>query len=63
MDEMIHVIEWGMDEPALWAKDVGNSWRTAQDLQDDWLSTLNSIDIVILSYIFRSLNIVFMYSE
>ena len=43
-------IEWGVDQPALWAKDVGNSWRTTADLQDNWLSVLSNIDIVIVSF-------------
>ncbi|UJR12125.1 hypothetical protein I4U23_016302 [Adineta vaga] len=37
--------EWGIDEPALWASDVGNSWRTTEDIQNYWLSMLNNIDI------------------
>ncbi|UJR19661.1 hypothetical protein I4U23_022796 [Adineta vaga] len=37
--------EWGVDQPALWAPDVGNSWRTTDDIQDNWKSMLNNIDI------------------
>ncbi|CAF1577853.1 unnamed protein product [Adineta ricciae] len=37
--------EWGIDEPALWAANVGNSWRTTEDIQNNWLSMLNNIDI------------------
>jgi hypothetical protein len=48
-----HVIlhlEWGVDSPALWAANVGNSWRTTGDIGDDWLSMLGNIDRVGLSY-------------
>ncbi|UJR16260.1 hypothetical protein I4U23_003168 [Adineta vaga] len=37
--------EWGVDKPALWAADVGNSWRTTGDIQDNWKSMLANIDI------------------
>ena len=64
VDEIISNLEWGVDQPALWAKDVGNSWRTTADLQKTWLSTLNNIDIVTLSDCFyRILNIIFDYLE
>lgn len=26
----------GEDDPALWAGDVGNSWRTTNDIEDTW---------------------------
>ena len=26
----------GVDDPALWAKEVGNSWRTTDDINDTW---------------------------
>ena len=41
-------LEWGVDTPALWAGNVGNSWRTTADIQDNWKSMLNNIDIVTL---------------
>jgi alpha-galactosidase len=28
--------EWGTSKPWLWAKDVGNSWRTTGDISDCW---------------------------
>ncbi|OMO89993.1 Glycoside hydrolase, clan GH-D [Corchorus olitorius] len=28
--------EWGVDDPALWARGVGNSWRTTDDINDTW---------------------------
>jgi alpha-galactosidase len=28
--------EWGVTKPWLWAKDVGNLWRTTQDIFDKW---------------------------
>ncbi|CAF1411784.1 unnamed protein product [Adineta steineri] len=37
--------EWGVDSPALWAADVGNSWRTTGDISDNWDSMIHNIDI------------------
>ncbi|KAH9608483.1 hypothetical protein KSS87_011266 [Heliosperma pusillum] len=28
--------EWGEEDPAFWARGVGNSWRTTTDIQDNW---------------------------
>ncbi|KAK4351244.1 hypothetical protein RND71_030557 [Anisodus tanguticus] len=28
--------EWGVDDPALWAGKIGNSWRTTDDINDTW---------------------------
>ena len=28
--------EWGSSKPWLWARDVGNLWRTTGDIQDCW---------------------------
>ncbi len=36
--------EWGIEDPATWAGDVGNSWRTTGDIQKSWESILNIID-------------------
>ncbi len=30
------ICEWGSTKPWLWAKDVGNLWRTTGDIQDFW---------------------------
>ena len=30
------ICEWGMAKPWLWARDVGNLWRTTGDIQDCW---------------------------
>ena len=30
------ICEWGQSKPWLWAKDVGNLWRTTGDIQDCW---------------------------
>jgi alpha-galactosidase len=30
------ICEWGTSKPWLWAKDVGNLWRTTGDIQDRW---------------------------
>ncbi|XP_028779665.1 alpha-galactosidase-like, partial [Neltuma alba] len=36
--------EWGSEGPALWAKNVGNSWRTTGDIEDKWESMTNIAD-------------------
>jgi len=36
--------EWGVDNPATWAPNVGNSWRTTGDIQDNWASMTSRID-------------------
>ncbi|ONK73723.1 uncharacterized protein A4U43_C04F34590 [Asparagus officinalis] len=28
--------EWGQDDPATWAGNIGNSWRTTGDIEDNW---------------------------
>ncbi|XP_020576364.1 alpha-galactosidase-like [Phalaenopsis equestris] len=30
------ICEWGLEHPATWTSTVGNSWRTTDDIQDDW---------------------------
>src|ERR1035438_5394117 len=30
------ICEWGSSKPWLWAKDVGNLWRSTGDIQDKW---------------------------
>ena len=30
------ICEWGSTKPWLWAKDIGNLWRTTDDIQDSW---------------------------
>ncbi|CAF3158558.1 unnamed protein product [Rotaria sp. Silwood2] len=37
--------EWGVDTPALWAANVGNSWRTTGDIRDNWDYMMFNIDI------------------
>ena len=34
----------GVDDPALWARKVGNSWRTTDDINDTW-ARYNSVFI------------------
>jgi len=36
--------EWGVEDPATWAPDVGNSWRTTADVDDNWKSMLSNLD-------------------
>lgn len=44
--------EWGTNKPWLWAKDIGNLWRTTGDITDQWdgkkggsLGMLNIVDL------------------
>ena len=36
--------EWGVNDPAKWAKPVGNSWRTTGDIFNSWNSMIGIID-------------------
>ena len=36
--------EWGVNNPATWAPDVGNSWRTTGDITDSWDSMISRAD-------------------
>ncbi|XP_051136541.1 alpha-galactosidase-like [Andrographis paniculata] len=37
--------EWGQEDPATWAKSIGNSWRTTGDISDDWESMISRADM------------------
>ena len=37
--------EWGQDDPAKWAPEVGNSWRTTGDIKDDWDKMITRADL------------------
>lgn len=39
------ICEWGEDDPALWAGNVGNSWRTTNDIEDTWVSMTTIADL------------------
>ncbi|KAF7133540.1 hypothetical protein RHSIM_Rhsim09G0184800 [Rhododendron simsii] len=39
------ICEWGVDDPALWAWKVGNSWRTTDDINDTWASVTTIADL------------------
>ncbi|XP_073002570.1 alpha-galactosidase-like [Typha latifolia] len=36
--------EWGQNDPATWAKGMGNSWRTTGDIEDNWNSMTSRAD-------------------
>ncbi|KAK7382884.1 hypothetical protein VNO80_02034 [Phaseolus coccineus] len=38
------ICEWGDMHPALWGYPVGNSWRTSDDITDNWERMLSRID-------------------
>ncbi|KAK7269015.1 hypothetical protein RIF29_21730 [Crotalaria pallida] len=35
---------WGWEDPAIWGKTVGNSWRTTRDIVDNWNSMTSIAD-------------------
>lgn len=37
--------EWGQDDPAEWANAVGHSWRTTDDIRDEWESMVAIADL------------------
>ncbi|PKI60137.1 hypothetical protein CRG98_019481 [Punica granatum] len=37
--------EWGQEDPATWAPAIGNSWRTTDDIQDNWDSMISRADM------------------
>ena len=39
------ICEWGQNNPEQWAPAVGNSWRTTQDIQDNWASMISRADL------------------
>ena len=38
------ICEWGSNQPWEWAPDVGNLWRTTDDIEDKWPSMLSNLD-------------------
>ena len=44
-DIFFSMCEWGVDNPADWARAVGNSWRTTGDISDSWDSMLTLANI------------------
>uniref|UniRef100_A0A1D2A6Z5 Alpha-galactosidase n=1 Tax=Auxenochlorella protothecoides TaxID=3075 RepID=A0A1D2A6Z5_AUXPR len=41
---LFSLCEWGVEEPWLWGRAVGNSWRTTGDSSASWLSLVNNLD-------------------
>jgi alpha-galactosidase len=41
---LFSMCEWGQEDPATWSADVGNSWRTTGDIQDNWKSMIGNLD-------------------
>ncbi|GJP34362.1 hypothetical protein CLOM_g18813 [Closterium sp. NIES-68] len=44
-DIFFSMCEWGQDDPALWAYDVADSWRTTVDIGDTWRSMIRIADL------------------
>lgn len=36
--------DWGVEDPWTWGMDIGNSWRTTDDIADNWAILLSNID-------------------
>jgi hypothetical protein len=47
------LVKGGVSPADLWPPSVGNSWRTTNDIQDNWASMIGNIDRVSLFNIFR----------
>jgi len=40
---LFSMCEWGIDDPATWAPKLANSWRTTQDINDQWETMMRNI--------------------
>ncbi|CRG83386.1 putative alpha-galactosidase D [Talaromyces islandicus] len=41
---LFQICEWGVDFPALWAPNLGNSWRIGNDIMPEWKSIFRIIN-------------------
>jgi alpha-galactosidase len=41
---VLSICEWGSNQPWEWAPELGNLWRTTDDISDDWNSMLSNLD-------------------
>ncbi|XVF32500.1 hypothetical protein REPUB_Repub17cG0088100 [Reevesia pubescens] len=41
---LLSICEWGREQVATWAGDIGNSWRTSGDIRDNWESMILRAD-------------------
>lgn len=41
---LFSMCEWGVADPATWSASVGNSWRTTDDIYDQWQSFVSNLD-------------------
>ncbi|CAK5278093.1 unnamed protein product [Mycena citricolor] len=42
---ILSLCEWGRQQPSLWARDLGQSWRTTNDITPNWDSVKYIIDL------------------
>ncbi len=35
---------WGIKDPWIWGRDIGNSWRTTDDIASNWLNVIRNVD-------------------
>jgi hypothetical protein len=43
-DDILSICNWGAANVRAWGKDVGNLWRTSDDIQPNWTQMLHSFD-------------------
>ncbi|KAJ7584916.1 glycoside hydrolase family 27 protein [Mycena floridula] len=41
---LFSLCQWGLEQPWLWARDLGHSWRTTRDIEDNWASIASIIN-------------------
>ena len=44
LDAFLSICAWGQADVRAWGKDVGNAWRTSEDITPSWSSMLQSFD-------------------
>ena len=45
-DIVFSLCEWGTSKPWLWARDIGNLWRTTGDIHDTWLKKERGLGVL-----------------
>jgi len=45
-DIVFSMCEWGTNKPWLWARNIGNSWRTTGDINDTWVKKERALGVM-----------------
>jgi hypothetical protein len=56
-------MEGGVGPADSWPPATGNSWRTTDDIQDNWASMMTNIHFVRLYTVFRIFDCLFVFLE